>query len=194
MDRLSDEEQAIVETVRNFRLSTKPVDQTLTAVLEDPDGRRRRRCQVLAGGYPLRRVPGPPELVLVGVGSVMPEVLAAADELGRSGVATDVVCLTSPDLVFRAMRARRGFGDAPDGVLADLFPPERAAPVVTVVDGHPHTLAFLTGITGTPVTTLGVDDFGQAGDVGDLYRHFGIDVAGIAGAGWDLLEERGARP
>ena len=175
-----------------FRLSTKPVDQTLAAVPEDPIGREQRRRQVLAGGYPLRRAPGSPDLALVGVGSIVPEVLAAADELGRFGVATDVVCLTSPDLVFRAMQARQGFGEATDEVLDELFPPGRAAPVVAVVDGHPHTLAFLAGITATPITTLGVNDFGQAGDLDDLYRHFGIDIATIIGAGWDLLEGRGA--
>ena len=38
----------------------------------------------------------------------MPEVVAAADELGDAGIAVDVVCLTSADLVFRALQARQG--------------------------------------------------------------------------------------
>lgn len=171
-----------------FRLSTRPVDQKMAGVPEDRDGREERRRGVLAGGYRMRSAPVRPQVTLVGVGAVMSEVLAAGDELAGHEVACDVVCLTSPDLVFRALRARSGFGRAPQDVLSDLFPSGRAAPVVSVLDGHPHTLAFLASINATPITTLGVDDFGQVGDVGDLYRHFGIDTATIAGAAWDLLD------
>ncbi len=126
---------------------------------------------------------------LVGMGAVMPEVLAAAAALGQDGVTSDVVCLTSADLVFRAVQARRGLMDGPTDVLAALFPPERAAPMVSVLDGHPHTLSFLGSINAVPITCLGVTDFGQCGEIDDLYRHFGIDTSTIAGAAWDLLDE-----
>ena len=59
--------------------------------------------------------------------------------------------------------------------------------MVTVLDGHPHALAFLGAIAGAPVVGLGVDSFGQSGDVGDLYRHFGIDTETIVGAAIDLI-------
>jgi pyruvate dehydrogenase E1 component len=98
-----------------------------------------------------------------------------------------VICLTSADLVFRALAARRGLADGDDAILDELLPPERAAPLVTVLDGHPHTLTFLGGVGGVATTSLGVTDFGQSGDVGDLYRHFGIDADTIAGAALDLL-------
>ncbi len=42
-----------------LRLSTRPVDQTLAAVPADPAARERRRRQVVAGAYPLRRHRGP---------------------------------------------------------------------------------------------------------------------------------------
>ncbi len=59
-----------------------------------------------------------------------------------------------------------------------------------MLDGHPHTLAFLAGVRGAPIACLGVDDFGQSGDVDDLYRHFGIDADTIVGAALDLLMTR----
>ncbi len=74
-----------------------------------------------------------------------------------------------------------------DGFLTLSFPADRAAPIVTVLDGHPHALSFLGNVQSVPVTCLGVDDFGQSGDVEDLYRHFGIDVDTIVGAALDLL-------
>ncbi len=172
-----------------FRLSTRPISQTLAAMPGDPAARERRRQDVLAGGYRLRAAPRPPEVVLVGAGAVMPEVLAAADQLANE-VAVDVICLTSADLVFRAWRARQGLAKGEAGILDRLFPADRAAPIVAVLDGHPHTLAFLGAIAGVPMACLGVDGFGQSGDVADLYRHFGIDAETIVGAALDIAIAR----
>jgi len=177
-----------------FRLSTRPVDQSLANLPEDEGGRIRRRRAVLSGGYRLREAAQRPMVCLVGMGVVMAEVVAAASALEADGVACDVVCITSADLLFRATQARRGLSSWPVAPLEALFPEERAAPMVAVLDGHPHTLSFLGTINSTPITCLGVSDFGQAGDVDDLYKHFGIDTSTIIGAAWDLLEELGANP
>jgi pyruvate dehydrogenase E1 component len=139
----------------------------------------------VAGAYPLRRA-DQPVLTLVATGAVVSEVLAAADRLDSLGLAADVVCVTSPDLLFRAVQARRGLADAPGWVLDSVFPAERAAPLVTVLDGHPHTLAFLAGINQVRAAHLGVSRFGQSGDLDDVYRHHGLDVDSIVRAGLDL--------
>lgn len=170
-----------------FRLSTRPIDQALAAVPDDPAGREERRRQALAGGYALRRADGPPAVTIAAVGVMVPEALAAAGELTAAGHPVDVLCLTSPDLIFRALQARRGLAGDDDAILDALLPADRAAPIVTVLDGHPHTLSFLGAVRNVPITCLGVDDFGQSGDVSDLYRHFGIDAETIAGAALDLL-------
>jgi pyruvate dehydrogenase E1 component len=171
-----------------FRLSTRPLDQQLAAVPDDPRERERRRLLALAGGYPVRTAPGAPRVVVVGMGAIIPEVLAAADELAGSGIACDVVCLTSADLVFRALQARQGLAEGEPEILDQLFPADRAAPIVTVLDGHPHTLSFLSAVRGVPSASLGVHDFGQSGDVPDLYRAHGIDTDVIVGAAADLLD------
>jgi pyruvate dehydrogenase E1 component len=174
-----------------FRLSTRPIDQALARVPEAGDDRARRREQAIAGGYRLRTAPGTPRVTIVGVGAVIVEALAAAEELAADGIAADVLCLTSPDLVFRAGQARRGLGDGATAILDALFPPERHAPIVTVLDGHPHTLAFLAAVAGAPIASLGVTAFGQSGDVDALYRHVGIDTETVVGAAIDLLEDVG---
>jgi pyruvate dehydrogenase E1 component len=171
-----------------FRLSTRPVDQTLAGVPVGTEARDARRRQVCAGGYRLRGADGVPRVTLVGTGAIMPEALAAAAELSAGAIGCDVVCLTSADLVQRAIRVRQGLQDGEDWILDELFPAERAAPMVTVLDGHPHSLAFLAAVRPTPIACLGVTGFGQSGDVGDLYAHFGIDADTIAGAALDLIE------
>ena len=175
-----------------FRLSTRPLDQALACVPSEPEARERRRRHVLAGGYVLREAERAPDVTLVGMGAVLPDVLAAAGELSAGGLAADVVCLTSADLVFRALQSRQGLGDGGGHAILDvLFPLDRRAPIVTVLDGHPHTLAFLSAVRGMPIANLGVHDFGQSGDVQDLYAHFGIDCETIIGAALDLTDGRG---
>jgi pyruvate dehydrogenase E1 component len=173
-----------------LRLSTRPINQALAAVPTGGQERASRREDALAGGYVLRMCDGAPAVTLVGVGVVMPQVLSAADELGAAGISSDVVCLTSPDLLHRALQARSGLAGGPDAILARLFPAERPAPIVSVLDGHPHTLSFLAAVNGSPIAALGVHDFGQSGDVEDLYRHYGIDAETIVGAALDLIEGR----
>ncbi len=134
--------------------------------------------------------PAAPAITVVAVGAVLPEAIAAVEELAGADIPCDIVCLTSPDLIFRALQARQGLGDGDCEILEELFPGDRAAPLVTVLDGHPHTLSFLSAIRCAPIACLGVSDFGQSGDVEDLYRYFGIDTETIVGAAVDLLEER----
>jgi pyruvate dehydrogenase E1 component len=159
-----------------FRLSTRPIDQALAG---DPP-----RELVLAGGYSLRSAPRSPLVTLVGMGAVLPEVLAAADTLGPD---VDVICVTSADLLFRAVRARAGLDEASAAIIKTLFPPDRAAPLVTVLDGDPHALAFLAAANATPLTPLGVTRFGQSGDLAEVYEHHEIDAETIVGAALDLM-------
>ena len=171
-----------------FRLSTRPIEQELAAVPEGSEPRAERRRQVLAGGYRLRpsALAEQPELVLVGMGAVMPEVLGAAEVLESEGqIPTEVVCVTSADLLFHAYRGQRGLDPSDDGILAELFPTR--APLISVLDGHPHALAFLGAAVGTHLTPLGVDDFGQSGDIDALYERYGLDRETIVGAALDLV-------
>ena len=142
---------------------------------------------VVAGAYPLRRAAGGPSVTIAAMGAVVPEALAAAERCSELGVPADVVCVTSPGLLFRALRARQGTAaDAEAWILDQAFPAARAAPLVTVLDGHPHTLAFLATINRVPHAALGVAQFGQSGSIEDLYRHNGIDPDSIIRAALDL--------
>jgi pyruvate dehydrogenase E1 component len=122
------------------------------------------------------------------MGALMPEVLQAADHLAELGIGADVVCVTSADRLYRAARARRGHGDGDPAVLEAVFPAERAVPMVTVLDGHPHTLAFLATVNRVPSINLGVTEFGQTGRIQDVYREHGIDAASIVRAALDLTD------
>ncbi|MEV4951888.1 transketolase-like TK C-terminal-containing protein [Paenarthrobacter nitroguajacolicus] len=177
-----------------LRLSTKPVDQQLAAVPEDPAARERRRRQVVAGGYMLRAA-ATPSATIVAMGALVPEALAASQRLAAQGTPVDVVCVTSPGLLYEALQGRNGQNqNAPSWILDQILPSERAVPMVTVLDGHPHTLAFLANVHQVRSRNLGVDTFGQAGGIDDVYRYHGVDTDSIVRAVLDLSERAGIRP
>jgi hypothetical protein len=95
------------------------------------------------------------------MGALLPKVPRAAAYLEGIGVHADVVCVTSADRLYRACRARQGYGDGDPTILDQVFPAARAAPMVTVLDGYPHMLAFLASVNRAPSANLGVTKFGQ---------------------------------
>ena len=169
-----------------LRLSTRSVDQSLASVPQDPAAREHRRAQVVAGAYVLRRSSRPPSLTIAAMGAVVTEAIEAAERLETLGTAVDVVCITSPGQLFDAVLNRSGRNDRSSWILDSAFPADRRAPVVTVLDGHPHTLAFLAGIHQVPSRHLGVTQFGQSGDLAEVYRLHGLDTDSIVRAGLDL--------
>ncbi|OAK51232.1 transketolase-like TK C-terminal-containing protein [Rhodococcoides kyotonense] len=169
-----------------LRLSTRPVDQKLADVPADPAARERRRRQVVAGGYPLIRHEGA-VVTIAAMGAMMTEALEAAQRLEQIGIVADVLCITSPGELYKALQARRGHGTAESWILDQLLPADRATPLVTVLDGHPHTLAFLATVNRVASTSLGVSNFGQVGSLDEVYKYHRIDTDSIVGAALDVV-------
>ena len=161
-----------------LRLSTNPIEQP---------GKRADdafRRGAIDGGYWLRK-PGPNcDVVIAYQGVVAPEAIRAAGMIGENRRDVGVLAITSADRLnagwTAAQRARsRGRADAQSAVetlLGDL-PPH--CHLITVIDGHPATLAWLGSVTGHRTIPLGVEHFGQTGTIGELYRHFGISAESI---------------
>ena len=169
-----------------LRLTTRPIDQSPFEAARARIGDAVLRRQVLAGGYRLvDAFAAHPELAagdgvpvptvhLAASGAVLPEVLAAAEELAEEGVAAHVVDVTSLDRLYvawqRTLRQAVRTATTPSvpGALRAAFPDP--APVVTVHDAASHAMAWLGSALGVPSVPLGVDSFGQSGTVHELYE------------------------
>ena len=174
-------------------MSTRPIDQALAEPVRTRLGEEEWRRQTLAGGYRLIEAaeaepalpPDAPIVEIFATGAVVPEAVEAARYLQKEEVAANVIVVTSAQRLFADLHDRRlgAIRDrTPDrlGHLATLLPPgERRAPIVSVIDGASHSLAFLGAAYGVPVIPLGMDAFGQSGTVADLYAYAGIDAEHI---------------
>ncbi len=163
-----------------LRLSTRPIDQGLRPPSVERD-------QVLRGGYRLIDH-GRPDVTIWATGVMVAEAAEAARRLAADGVAGSVFAITSADLLYREWVAARKRGETSSHLEWLVRDDEVPAPIVSVIDGHSHALAFLGSALGTLQLPLGVDDFGQSGTRRDLYRHYGIDAEAIADAVRALLD------
>jgi pyruvate dehydrogenase E1 component len=180
-----------------LRLSTKPIEQEPFAELCARRGEEAVRADVLAGGFWLRE-PGPERdaVILATCGAMTPEVLEAARLLEEEeGVAAGVLCLSSPARLYREWRAKRlthlrdlEAGRDPSHLERLVAPALRTMPIVTVIDGASHALAFLGGCLGTRVVPLGVDRFGQVGSLAAVYEAYDLAPEAIATAALIALE------
>ncbi|HZL61664.1 MAG TPA: transketolase [Pseudolabrys sp.] len=175
-----------------LRLSTRPVEQierTMTAELAQ---------QIVDGAYWLRE-PGPNAQVMVAfTGAVAPEAIAAVGLMAEDRRDVGLLAVTSADRLnagwTAAQRAReRGLVHARSHIerlLADV-PPHCG--IVSVLDGHPATLAWLGAVAGHRTRALGVEHFGQTGSLAELYRHYGIDANAIVAAAQAIAPGRPIR-
>ncbi len=167
-----------------FRLSTRTVEQP---VRTDDSW----RADALQGAYWLKPPAPGASLAIAASGAVMPEALEAWAAVQDDAPGAGLLAVTSPDLLHRgwtaAGRARwTGAPRAPSHVETLLAPLAADAGLVTVLDGSPSALSWLGSVRGQRLRALGVERFGQTGDLIDLYRSYRLDADAILDAAADL--------
>jgi pyruvate dehydrogenase E1 component len=161
-----------------LRLSTRALDQKQRDL--DPGA-------VIAGAHWVVPPAEGARIALAYQGPVAPEAEAAFEVLREEEAGAGLLAITSPDRLHAgwldAQRARRtGRPGARSHIETVLAPMARGAALVTVLDGHPATHAWLGAVRGQRVVPLGPDHFGQSGDIPDLYREYGLDTDAILDA------------
>ena len=183
-----------------LRLTSKRVNQKLFSMPSDLSEREKLRMQVLNGAYMLVNLsgnsdyrPGENVVHLFSCGAMIPEAIEASNQLLQEGIFANVINVTGPGPLYRNFQESIRRSIKPSGIgskfMADVIPlDEREAPIVTVADAHPHSLAWLGGALKTQVLPLGVSEFGQSGSRQELYQEYEIDVESIMDACFAALE------
>lgn len=175
-----------------LRLSTRQLDQPkreMTAQL---------KRSIVDGAYWWRE-PGPNcDVVVAYQGVVAPEAIEAAGLMGEDRRDVGVLAVTSADRLYAGWTAAQGARE--NGHAGARSHVERlfagvpaSAGIVSIIDGHPATLGWLGSVNGQRVRSLGVDTFGQTGNLPELYRAYGLDVRAILEAAQQIAPGRPIR-
>ncbi|MFT5181652.1 MAG: pyruvate dehydrogenase E1 component [Alphaproteobacteria bacterium] len=161
-----------------LRLSTRTISQPQRAGID------AIASDIIDGAYWLKPPTPGAELAIAYSGALAPEALSAYEQVLEDIPGAGLLAVTSPDRLYADWNHGQGHAER---LLSALAPD---AALVTVLDGHPATLAWLGSVANHQVVALGVDRFGQSGDLPDLYREYGIDSDAILDAAATALTKR----
>ncbi|KIN71972.1 1-deoxy-D-xylulose-5-phosphate synthase N-terminal domain-containing protein [Sulfitobacter guttiformis] len=172
-----------------LRLTTNPIEQPGKRVDD------AFRQGAIDGAYWLREPGANCEVVIAYQGAVAPEAIKAAGMIGQGRRDVGVLAVTSADRLnagwTAAQRARANGTEAANSHIETLLQGlPRNCVLITVIDGHPATLAWLGGVWGHRTISHGVEHFGQTGTIADLYRHFRIDAEALVRSASELSQGR----
>ncbi|HEY6048562.1 MAG TPA: transketolase, partial [Sphingomicrobium sp.] len=167
-----------------LRLSTRSIRQV-------ERGDESWREGALKGGYWLREPAPGTEAAIVAMGAVLPEALAAWEELQDDVPGLGLLNVTSPDLLHRGwteVQAARWQGNREPSHIEQLLSRlSLNAGLVTIADAAPASLSWLGSVLGQRVAPLGVEKFGQTGSLADLYGAYRLDGEAITEAVAEIL-------
>jgi pyruvate dehydrogenase E1 component len=169
-----------------LRLSTRQLDQIERNMTDE------MASDILNGAYWAKRPEGDAGVALVYAGAIAPEVYQAWEMLGEDVPGAGLLAVTSPDVLHRDWMATTRSpwtGEAGrishiERLLGEMSP---TGGLVTIIDGSPSTLSWLGSVRGQRVRALGVERFGQTGDLPDLYREYRMDADAMLDAAASLL-------
>jgi pyruvate dehydrogenase E1 component len=149
-----------------------------------------QQTDIINGGYWYAPPEDGADIAIVCMGAVTPEAIEAHESVVKDFAGAGLLVLTSPDRLHADwLAAQRNHGRTVGTVDRSTAPVERLlgslsrdARLVTVMDGHPLTLSWLGSVRGQRVVPLGIETFGQSGDIPDLYRAYKLDAAAIVDA------------
>ena len=173
-----------------LRLSTRTINQpqrTITPQLEK---------DILEGAYWMIEPNKDSPLAIIYTGTVVPEVLDAFNDLKEDIPGLGLLSITSSDRLYHDWQRSLTISENREQPhLERLFSRlNRKAALITVQDGHPANLSWIGATTGRRVYPLGLTEFGQSGNLPDLFRTYKIDADAIiqmaARASIDLASPR----
>jgi pyruvate dehydrogenase E1 component len=152
--------------------------------------------EVLRGIYRFRPAEGA-QVRLFGSGSIMQQVLRAAELLAESRVTAEVWSVTSYTELYRDAISCEQYNRAhPGGARRTPYVTEALGesgiPIVAASDYMKVLATSIAQWLPGPLVALGTDGFGISESRPELRRHFEVDASSIARAALDVLQLHGS--
>ena len=164
-----------------LRLSTRAIDQPSREMKPELEN------QIIKGAYWHIPPTDGARIAIVYSGAVVPEVIEAYEQLKEEIPELGIMAITSYDRLYHDWQRSQvenieGRNNIDCHIINLTAPLHSNAVVITVQDAHPATLSWLGSATGRKLLPLGVTEFGQSGNIRDLYRQYGIGADAIIDA------------
>ena len=164
-----------------LRLSTRAIDQPSREMKPELEN------QIIKGAYWHIPPADGARIAIVYSGAVVPEVIEAYEQLKEEIPELGIMAITSYDRLYHDWQRSQvenieGRNNIDCHIINLLAPQHSNAILITVQDAHPATLSWLGSATGRKLLPLGVTEFGQSGNIRDLYRQYGIGADAIIDA------------
>tara|TARA_B100000214_G_scaffold116205_2_gene82050 strand:- start:2086 stop:4458 length:2373 start_codon:yes stop_codon:yes gene_type:complete len=163
-----------------IRLSTRNIDQ-IERKLDSSNEE-----DILSGGYWLEKPSKKSDVIIVFSGVMAPEVLEAAEIMKEDELNISILSVTSNDRLYKNWKQThkdRSHGVNNKSRIEELFEnTNRESVIISVNDAHSSSLTWIGGALGKKIISLGVDEFGQSGNLKDLYKHYSLDAEAIVDA------------
>jgi pyruvate dehydrogenase E1 component len=175
-----------------IRCSTHKIDQLQRKVNSELAN------NIIKGAYWLHEPRPNCELIIAYQGVIAPEAIMATGLLAEDRKDIGLLSITSSDRLnagWKLACSARAKGQLAveshiEKLLAGI---PYSSSIITVVDAHPATLAWLGSVHGHRTVPLGVEHFGQTGTIKELYELFGINAQAIIDAAQSLPKNRPIR-
>ena len=163
-----------------IRLSTRNINQIQRKL--EPSNEK----DILSGGYWLEKSSKKSDVIIVFAGVMAPEVLEAAEIMKEDELNISILSVTSNDRLYKNWKQThkdRSLGVNNKSRIEELFEnTNRESVIISVNDAHSSSLTWIGGALGKKIISLGVDEFGQSGNLKDLYKHYSLDAEAIVDA------------
>ncbi len=156
-----------------FRLSTKKLLQPKRELTNNI------RDDVIRGGYWLTNNNENLDLLFICTGVIVGEVLNCLNVLKEENLNIGVFIATSPDELFRDWTLSTKSNNHKSHLEKKLSNIENKTPIITIIDGHSSSLSWVGSIKGQRVIPMGANNFGQSGDLKEVYAFNEIDLNSI---------------
>ncbi len=163
-----------------IRLSTRNIPQlerTLNNSIEN---------EILSGGYWLDKPIEKSDIIILFSGVMAPEVIEAVEIIRQDEINVSVLSITSNDRLYKNWKQShkdRSTGLHNKSRIEELFENStKDSVIVSINDAHSSALTWIGGAVGKKIISLGVDEFGQSGNLKDLYKTYSLDSDAIVDA------------
>ena len=151
-----------------------------TKKLRQPERKLSEKSQkdIVKGCYWLYKPETSQPIILICTGVMIGEVEKLREEIKKEEIDIGVLIATSPDTLYS------DWMDSTDKNISSHIEEtlklyNRNTALITIIDGHSSSLAWIGAVLGHKVYPMGLNKFGQSGELDEIYKYTNIDFKSI---------------